>query len=77
MSSLHTHMLQNLINETVDIIKRHGFSWVPRRCCQCDSTCFIEATNELMKHKDTNLISATGGNVMVKAAYSSGTPALV
>ena len=36
----------------------------------------IEATNELMKHKDTNLILATGGNAMVKAAYSSGTPAI-
>ena len=27
-------------------------------------------------HKDTNLILATGGNAMVKAAYSSGTPAI-
>ena len=36
----------------------------------------IAATNELMRHKDTNLILATGGNAMVKAAYSSGTPAI-
>ncbi len=34
---------------------------------------FIEATNELMKHKDTNLILATGG-MLVKSAHSSGTP---
>jgi len=36
----------------------------------------IEATNELMKHKDVSLILATGGAAMVRAAYSSGTPAI-
>lgn len=36
----------------------------------------LEATDELMKHPDTRLILATGGGAMVKAAYSSGTPAL-
>lgn len=36
----------------------------------------LQATNELMKHKDTSLILATGGDAMVHAAYSSGTPAL-
>lgn len=29
-----------------------------------------------MKHDDVNMILATGGSAMVKAAYSSGTPAL-
>ena len=36
----------------------------------------LQATNELMKHKLTSLILATGGEAMVKAAYSSGTPAI-
>ncbi|MFV0555793.1 MAG: acetaldehyde dehydrogenase (acetylating) [Lactovum sp.] len=36
----------------------------------------MEATHELMTSPLTNLILATGGNAMVKAAYSSGTPAL-
>lgn len=36
----------------------------------------MQATSELMKNKETNLILATGGNAMVKAAYSSGTPAI-
>lgn len=40
------------------------------------STPTIEGTNELMKHKDVSLILATGGAAMVKAAYSSGTPAI-
>ncbi|MEG2603837.1 MAG: aldehyde dehydrogenase family protein, partial [Clostridia bacterium] len=34
----------------------------------------VQGTNELMKL--SNLIIATGGSAMVKAAYSSGTPAL-
>ncbi len=36
----------------------------------------VEATKELMGHRDTKLILATGGSGMVKAAYSSGTPAI-
>jgi acetaldehyde dehydrogenase/alcohol dehydrogenase len=36
----------------------------------------VEASNRLMKHPDINLILATGGPGMVKAAYSSGKPAL-
>jgi acetaldehyde dehydrogenase (acetylating) len=36
----------------------------------------MEATNELMRHRDVSLILATGGSAMVKAAYSSGTPAI-
>ncbi len=36
----------------------------------------LQATQELMKHKHTALILATGGEAMVKAAYSSGTPAI-
>ena len=36
----------------------------------------IEATSQLMHHPDVNLILATGGTGMVKAAYSSGKPAL-
>jgi acetaldehyde dehydrogenase (acetylating) len=35
-----------------------------------------EATDAVMKHKDVALILATGGGPMVKAAYSSGTPAI-
>ncbi len=40
------------------------------------STPTIEATNELMKCKEVAMIIATGGPGMVKAAYSSGKPAL-
>ncbi|MGU3845912.1 aldehyde dehydrogenase family protein, partial [Vibrio diabolicus] len=36
----------------------------------------VELSNALMKHDDIALILATGGPGMVKAAYSSGKPAL-
>ena len=36
----------------------------------------VELSNALMKHPDINLILATGGPGMVKAAYSSGKPAI-
>ena len=36
----------------------------------------MEGTNELMKSKDTSIILATGGEAMVRAAYSSGRPAI-
>ena len=42
----------------------------------CITTPTLEATNALMRHDDTRLILATGGGAMVKAAYSSGTPAI-
>lgn len=42
-------------------------------CCLSRPT--LEASSELMKHKLTNVILATGGTAMVKAAYSSGKPA--
>lgn len=48
----------------------------PENIIQCVEICTIEATNELMKAPEVALIIATGGPGMVKAAYSSGKPAL-
>lgn len=36
----------------------------------------VELSNQLMRHPDINLILATGGPGMVRAAYSSGKPAI-
>lgn len=36
----------------------------------------LEGTERMMHHEDTALILATGGSQMVKAAYSSGNPAI-
>lgn len=48
----------------------------PENCVQWVETPSIEATNMLMNHPGVALILATGGNSMVKAAYSCGKPAL-
>ncbi|MFZ5637095.1 MAG: aldehyde dehydrogenase family protein, partial [Pseudomonadota bacterium] len=43
---------------------------------QCLSGGQLPATRELMAHRDTALVMATGGAAMVRAAYSSGKPTL-
>lgn len=48
----------------------------PEGIIGCVSTPTMEATNELMHAPEVNLIIATGGPGMVKAAYSSGKPAI-
>lgn len=68
---------KNCILETVKIIqaaaKRAG---APDNIVQAISLTTIEATNTLLKHKDIGVILATGGEAMVRAAYSSGNPAI-
>ena len=63
---------------TVDLLRqvlaRHGapadlLQSAPRRPAR-------EATAALMRHPGVSMILATGGTAMVKAAYSSGTPAI-
>ena len=48
----------------------------PQDCIQWIEEPSVEATNVLMKHPGISMIVATGGGAMVKAAYSSGHPAL-
>lgn len=48
----------------------------PKGIISCLEISTLEATNELMKSPEVSMIIATGGPGMVKAAYSSGKPAL-
>lgn len=65
------------ILETVRIIQDAAkTAGAPDGLIQCIELCTIQATNTLMSHPDTGIILATGGTPMVKAAYSSGNPAL-
>ena len=48
----------------------------PKNCIQWIEYPSMDATSELMKHPGVATILATGGNSMVKAAYSCGKPAL-
>ncbi len=48
----------------------------PENCVQWIEQPSIEATNALMNHEGVAIVLATGGAGMVKAAYSTGKPAL-
>ncbi len=48
----------------------------PQGIVQCLNEATIQGTDELMKHRRTGIILSTGGAGIVRAAYSSGTPAL-
>ncbi len=48
----------------------------PRATVQSIHNVTLEGTKELMGHRLTGIILATGGTAMVRAAYSSGNPAL-
>lgn len=48
----------------------------PKNCIQWIETPSIDATNALMNHPNISLVLATGGSGMVRAAYSTGKPAL-
>lgn len=48
----------------------------PKGLIQCLDEVTIEGTAELMRHRRTSVVMATGGPGMVRAAYSSGKPTL-
>ncbi|MEM7424392.1 MAG: aldehyde dehydrogenase family protein, partial [Pseudomonadota bacterium] len=48
----------------------------PKGLIQCMSDVTIQGTEELMRHRRTSVVMATGGPAMVHAAYSSGKPTL-
>lgn len=65
------------IKETVRVLVEAGKAvGLPDGAINVIDNITMDATNELMTNRDTNLILATGGSAMVKAAYSSGTPAI-
>ncbi|MEG2936606.1 MAG: aldehyde dehydrogenase family protein, partial [Clostridium sp.] len=65
------------ILETVRIMKEAAAkAGCPDGAIGCISIPTLQATQELMSSSDTAMILATGGGAMVKAAYSSGNPAL-
>lgn len=65
------------ILETVEVVRRAAEgAGAPPDAISSLTTPTLEATKTLMEHPDTRLILATGGPGMVKAAYSSGTPAI-
>lgn len=65
------------IQETARLINEAAATLgAPEHLVQVLPTPTLEATQALMAHKKTALILATGGEAMVRAAYSSGNPAI-
>jgi acetaldehyde dehydrogenase (acetylating) len=65
------------ISETARVMYEAALrAGAPEGSIGCMSLVTNEATNELMRHPKTAIILATGGTGLVRAAYSSGKPAL-
>lgn len=68
---------RNCILETVKVIRQAiAEAGGNEDLVSCITLPTIQATDNLMRHPDVALILATGGSAMVRAAYSSGTPAI-
>jgi len=75
VASPHPRALNSTLEATRIVAEAAEKAGAPPGLINCMSVPSIEGTNELMKHKKTAVILATGSNPMVKAAYSSGKPA--
>lgn len=68
---------RNCILETVKVIRQAiAEAGGNEDLVSCITIPTVQATDNLLKHPDISLILATGGTAMVRAAYSSGTPAI-
>lgn len=68
---------KNCIMETFQVARQAAkAAGAPDGLIQCISMPTLDGTNALLKNKDIGIILATGGEAMVRAAYSSGNPAI-
>ena len=67
------HCCAEAVKIMLDVAVKHG---APEGVFSCVESPTLQDNALLMRHKDVGLIDATGGPGMVKAAYSSGKPAL-
>lgn len=68
---------KNCTSKAVELMLSAALSaGAPQDVIACIKTPSMQATDTLMKCDEVSMIIATGGPAMVKAAYSSGTPAL-
>lgn len=74
--SPHPNAKECILKTVEYITKKAEEAGCPKGAIGCISIPTLQATNELMKHRDTAIILATGGEAMVRAAYSSGNPAI-
>src|SRR5262245_9528624 len=73
--SPHPAATQCILETSKILTEAAASAGAPDGIIQCMSVATLEGTQELMKHRRTALILATGGHGLVKAAYSAGKPA--
>lgn len=74
--SPHPKALKSILMAVEIIEKAAVEAGAPAGLVQVIQEPTLDATSALMKHTDVSLILATGGKAMVRAAYSSGNPAI-
>jgi acetaldehyde dehydrogenase (acetylating) len=75
VASPHPRAAKCTLEATRIVARAAEAAGAPAGLINCLSLPTSEGTNELMKHKLTSIILATGSNAMVRAAYSAGKPA--
>jgi acetaldehyde dehydrogenase (acetylating) len=73
--SPHPSAVQCVLETARVLMEAARNAGAPDGVIQCMSVPTLEGTQELMKHRKTALILATGGLGLVRAAYSAGKPA--
>lgn len=74
--SFHPQALKSSIKTAKILQEAAEKAGAPKDMIQWIPQCSLEATNALLRHPNIATILATGGPALVKAAYSSGNPAL-
>lgn len=74
--SPHPHAVRCTVKAAQIVAQAAEAAGAPKGSVACIGTPTQDAVQELMRHKHTRLILATGGGSMVHAAYSSGKPAI-
>ena len=74
--SFHPSAVQCSIQAAKVVYEAAVKAGAPKNCIQWIEKPSMEGTNALMNHDGISTILATGGNAMVRAAYSCGKPAL-
>ena len=74
--SPHPKALESTLRATRIVAEAAEQAGAPKGCVSCLAVPSLEGCRELMSAAQVKLILATGGPAMVKAAYSSGKPAI-
>lgn len=74
--AFHPHAQECSVEAARIVYEAAVKSGAPKHCIQWIEKPSMDATNLLMNHEGVAVILATGGNAMVRSAYSCGKPAL-